>query len=848
MRRPGIRKVGVLAGFVLVALAAAPASAGALSFSKTDYGTGTNSNPSDVAIAFLGSGNQDLAVTLQGANTLVTLLGSGTGAFTGPFACAPTGCDQPTQAGPPTDSLPLAVAIADFNGDNKQDLAIGNFFGLPCNPGPCTNNTRIYFGSGDGTKFTFNQSLNGGTSVSDIAVGDFNGDSKPDLALANQAADTASVLLNNGSGTFGAATSYNVGDNPRGIAAGDFNEDGSPDLAVANQADDTVSVLMNKDDNSGTFNSATTTAGGDGNAGIVVGSFNADVNTDLATANTVGGNVSVLLGNGSGGFSAAPGSPYPAGAGAVSIAKDIFDGDANQDLAVANQGAGTVSVLLGSASGAFTTASGSPFSVGGGPVSLQTGSFNGDGLKDIVTANSTGNNVSVLLQQTTPTITTSATLNATVGSSISDTATLAGGSSPTGTITFNAYGPSDASCANAPAYPSNAITVSGNGMYSNAPTFTPATAGTYRWRAFYSGDSNNAAVSTPCLDSNETSTVAQAQPTMTTQATDTTAGGTITDTATLAAGQSPTGTITFTVWGPGDMSCSGTAVGQRISTVSGNGNYTTTPAFDPTGIGYGSFRWRAVYSGDANNNAVSTPCNDNNETSTVSQATPTIATSASASVTVGSSISDQATLSGGSSPTGTVTFTAYGPDDSTCANAPAHASSPVALSGGTAMDSFTPVAAGTYRWRASYSGDANNVAVSGACNDANESSAVNPVIPTPPVIPPTQPSNAFSVTVTGSTLRASVTSAGRVDVVDARAPLAATSAKKKKKKRQLRPSSATGNPPAITVPLLLTNAAKKALKQNGKLRVRARITFAPSGGTANIQTVGLTIKRKKQRS
>jgi sugar lactone lactonase YvrE len=107
-------------------------------------------------------------------------------------------------------------------------------------------------------------------------------------------------------------------------------------------------------------------------------------------------------------------------------------------------------------------------------------------------------------------ISTQATANATIGGQISDTAMLSGGAAPTGTIGFAAYGPDDATCANAPAYTSNLIPVSGIGNYNSAPAFTPATIGTYRWRAFYSGDAGNAAVATDCNDPNETSVVGAA--------------------------------------------------------------------------------------------------------------------------------------------------------------------------------------------------------------------------------------------------------------------------------------------------------------------------------------------------
>src|SRR5207302_249957 len=77
-----------------------------------------------------------------------------------------------------------------------------------------------------------------------VAAGDFNGDGKPDLAVANTGSNTVSVLLGNGDGTFQAAAFFAAGLNPQYVAVGDFNGDGKPDLAVANTGSNTVSVLL----------------------------------------------------------------------------------------------------------------------------------------------------------------------------------------------------------------------------------------------------------------------------------------------------------------------------------------------------------------------------------------------------------------------------------------------------------------------------------------------------------------------------------------------------------------------------------------------------------------------------
>ncbi|HEX6709591.1 MAG TPA: hypothetical protein VF068_04605, partial [Rubrobacter sp.] len=125
------------------------------------------------------------------------------------------------------------------------------------------------------------------------------------------------------------------------------------------------------------------------------------------------------------------------------------------------------------------------------------------------------------------------------------------------------------------------------------------------------------------------------------------------------------------------------------------------------------------------NLSVSGACNDANESTDVVQKQPAITTNATASVTIDSPISDDATLSGATNDAGgTITFKLY--SDANCTNEVNTGLQPVQVNGNGTYNSgnFTPTAVGTYYWIASYSGDAKNLSVSGACNDANESSVV----------------------------------------------------------------------------------------------------------------------------
>ncbi len=335
------------------------------------------------------------------------------------------------------------------------------------------------------------------------------------------------------------------------------------------------------------------------------------------------------------------------------------------------------------------------------------------------------------VSQSTPTIVTTASGPVTVGGPISDTATLAGGFNPTGTITFTAFGPGNPTCTGAAAFTSAPITVNGNGNYNSGP-FTPTLPGSYNWVAAYSGDANNAAVTTACGAANETSTVNKASPTIvTTASAPVTVGGSISDSAVLAGGVAPTGTITFTVFGPNNATCTGAAAFTSTSPVAGNGTYTSS-SFPTTAAG--TYRFIAAYSGDANNNAVTTLCSDPAESVVVAPATPTIVTTASPTVPAGGSISDTATLSGGVAPTGTITFTLFGPNNATCTGAAIFTSTvPVNGNGVYPSGPFTVSTVGTYNWVAAYSGDANNAAVASPCGAANESVTVtktNPAIVT----------------------------------------------------------------------------------------------------------------------
>ena len=276
-------------------------------------------------------------------------------------------------------SVFVSAAVGDFNGDGIPDLAMANYGG---------NNVTVLLGNGSGG-FTAapGNPFAVGTWPWSVAVGDFNGDGVLDLATANSNGDNVTVLLGNGSGGFTPApgSPFSAGTNPRSVAVGDFNGDGILDLATANSGDNNVTVLLGNGSGGFTPAPGSPFSVGTGPNSVAVGDFNGDGNQDLAVANFDDGNVTVLLGNGLGSFTPASGSPFSVGSGPNSVAVGDFNGDGSQDLAIGNNEDENVTVLLGNGLGSFTPASGSPFSVGSGPNSVAVGDFNGDGIPDLVT-------------------------------------------------------------------------------------------------------------------------------------------------------------------------------------------------------------------------------------------------------------------------------------------------------------------------------------------------------------------------------------------------------------------------------------------------------------------------------
>lgn len=292
-------------------------------------------------------------------------------------------------------TYPQDVTVADLNGDGNADLVAAGYD---------SHTISVRLGKGDGS-FTVKTDFWAGRFPTSVVAADFNGDGNEDLAVTNNnhtahhdAADKVSILLGDGNGGFAAKTDFEAGGyRQHSITVADFNGDGNTDLAMVNHSPrhGTVSVLLG--DGSGGFTAATVFHVGNFPRSVIVADFNGDGNEDLVTTSGsgYGGKAAILLGDGSGGFAANTG--LHAGTRLASATTADFNGDGNADLATANYD-DTVSVLLGNGKGGFAAKTNFHirYSSYYSATSVTAADFNGDGNADLVTT-AANYGVSVLL-------------------------------------------------------------------------------------------------------------------------------------------------------------------------------------------------------------------------------------------------------------------------------------------------------------------------------------------------------------------------------------------------------------------------------------------------------------------
>ncbi len=351
---------------------------------KIDFKTG--SSPQDVAAGDLdGDGLVDLAIINNVSNTVSVFRNTASSEKV-------SYADKIDFA---TGSGPNSIAIGDLDGDGKTDLAVAN---------SSSNTVSLYKNIGSTGTISFGTSIDiiTGANPQSVSIGDLDGDGKADLAITNGADATVSVLLNTGSVgivRYANKVDFATGSNPFSAVIGDLDSDGNSDIAIANNASNTISVLRNVG-NIGTVNFAPKTDFEIGSAPytVTVGDLDSDGKLDLAVTNSNSNTVSVLLNTSvSGTVNYAKHVDFKTSDLPTSLALGDLDGDGMVDLAVSNASSNTVSILRNtSAKGTISLADKVDFATATSPLSTVIGDLDGDGKPDLAIANFGSGTVSII--------------------------------------------------------------------------------------------------------------------------------------------------------------------------------------------------------------------------------------------------------------------------------------------------------------------------------------------------------------------------------------------------------------------------------------------------------------------
>jgi hypothetical protein len=322
-----------------------------------------------VAGDFNHDGHLDLAVANYGdignGGSVSILLGRSDGTFA-------AGATYPMNYGP------AAIVAGDFDGDGNLDLAvlISDYHSQL--------SINILRGNGDGSfKTGSNYGAGTGVGVGYLAVGDFTGDGKLDLAVFTIEGGNGyiAIFVNDGLGNFKGQVGCTVGsEGGASLAVADFDNDGKLDVAVSEATTNHLAICLGNGD--GTFSLASSPTVGNNPLGLAAGDLNGDGKIDLVAANYTDGTVSVLLGNGDGTFT--NGATYSVGKQPVNLTLADLNGDGKLDVTVANSADNNVQVLLGSGDGTFFVGT---YRVGANPTGITSGDFNRDGIPDLAVAN-----------------------------------------------------------------------------------------------------------------------------------------------------------------------------------------------------------------------------------------------------------------------------------------------------------------------------------------------------------------------------------------------------------------------------------------------------------------------------
>ncbi|MDB6024922.1 MAG: hypothetical protein JWM68_1145 [Verrucomicrobiales bacterium] len=338
-------------------------------------------NPRGVISADVnGDGAPDLISANQSpitGNTLSVLTNNGTGGFA-------------TAATLSAGSQPYSVAAADVNADGKIDLICANMN---------ANSITVFTNNGSGG-FAGLITVTVGTKPKCVIARDVNGDGLPDLITANSTAATLSILLNQGSGSYftGVASSPATGTGPACVAAADVNGDGKVDLISANVSDSTRAFTVLTNNGTGTFSAATSPNNFFGSQWITASDVNGDGRMDLICVGSPSGANAVSIYTNTAASTFLLSSTAATGTTPYAVVAVDINGDNKVDLVTANQGNNTMTILTNNGGGAFALALSA--TVGSGPEALTAADVNLDGKLDLITANWNVATLSVMTNNT----------------------------------------------------------------------------------------------------------------------------------------------------------------------------------------------------------------------------------------------------------------------------------------------------------------------------------------------------------------------------------------------------------------------------------------------------------------
>ncbi|CAF3864097.1 unnamed protein product [Rotaria sp. Silwood1] len=341
------------------------------------YFTGIYSNPCSVNIADFNNDNRlDIAITNNHTGNVGIFLGHGNGSF----------MDQVTYS-TGKDSYPLSMVISDFNNDNQIDIAVAN---------SGTNTIGVFLGYGNGSFMDQMTYLTGnGSSPKSLAIGDFNNDNRMDIVVANSRTNMVSIFLGYGNGLFADQMMYSTGTDsyPHYVAVGDLNNDKRMDIIVANRNMINIGLFLGSGD--GFFSSQQTFSTNSiySPLSIKCVDWNEDNRLDLIVIDAT--NIFILFGSAHDGF--IDGTTYTTGNGSfprfLSVAD--FNNDDQLDIVVANSGSDSVGVFLGNGNGNF--ADQITYSTGfrSQPYAVVVGDLNSDTRVDLVVVNYGTHSISI---------------------------------------------------------------------------------------------------------------------------------------------------------------------------------------------------------------------------------------------------------------------------------------------------------------------------------------------------------------------------------------------------------------------------------------------------------------------